>query len=128
MALLAKVGDNDQVNLGAGVCCSYPPDTIQFASAPPYALNVFIGGINPLLSGPDSLLTPLKGAWVCPTPPPPTGCLDQLRRLNSLINPNVYANGKKITLVGDSTEQDGYTKRLIIGPGITVGNVFIGGK
>jgi hypothetical protein len=127
MALLANIGDNDQVNIGI-VCCQYPPDTIQFSGSPSVSLNVFIGGVNPLLSGQDALLTPTQGTWTCPTPPPPTGCPPQLRRLNSLVNLTVHANGKLITCVGDSTEQDGFTKRLITGPGITVGNVFIGGK
>lgn len=125
MAILAKVGDNDVVNNGI-VCCQYPPDVIALSSATGLSPNVFIGGVNPLLSGPDSLLTPVQGVWTCPPPVPTLGCPPQLRRLNSLVNLNVYANGKLITCVGDSTEQDGFTKRVITGPGIVGSNVFIG--
>ena len=127
MALLAKIGDNDQANLGIA-CCAYPADTIAFAGAPSQSPNVHIGGVLPLLSGQDALLTVTQGTWTCPTPPPPTGCPPQPRRLNSLKNLNVYANGKLITVVGDSCETDGFTKRLITGPGQTTGNVFIGGN
>lgn len=114
MAYPATKGDQDIFNLGPGLCCQYPPDTL---TNPLEATTVKAGG-QPLVLQTSPLTPPLQtGSWTGTCGPLPQPCPPQARVIKTKVNRKVMAEGRLVAVVGDVTNPDGFTERPIFGPG-----------